>query len=106
MLFRRPGQRNPVQHFSDDEMGLSRSQILPQQQVIHPHPKHGPGIARRFNLDHDPLNHRPACCHFSGRNSTPGASASEILPGEGFEGTRRQPDRKNNIVIGGKVQRG
>jgi hypothetical protein len=106
MLFRGPRQRNPVQHFSNDEMGLSGGEILPYHQIVHPHPKHCPGDARRLGLDHDPLDHHPPPPPFSARNSALQASALEIFSGKGFEGARRQPDRENNIVIGGKQERG
>jgi hypothetical protein len=87
-------------------MSMRRGRVLPDHQPVHLHPKHGPGIARRFGLNHDPLDHRPARRHLSARNARPRASASEIFPGEDFEGASRQLDRQNNIVIGGKQKRG
>src|ERR1700722_4703015 len=86
-------------------MSMRRGRVLPDHQPVHLHPTHGPGIARRFGLNHDPLDHRPARRHLSARNERPRASASEIFPGEDFEGASRQLDRQNNIVIGGKQKR-
>ena len=88
MLLRRPWQRNAVQHFSNDKMGLSRGQVLFYHEPVHQRPKYGPGIACCYNLDHDPLDHRPARRLFSFRNAEPRDSASENLSGRRF--SRRQ----------------